>query len=84
MCQIEDFCCQNPLCPDAGIRKKVNLRWHGWSGHKRQIRCLRCMTCMKVFSERKGTVLEHSRLLHILAQPEHPFCSNLNTYSETS
>ncbi len=23
MCQIEDFCCQNPLCPDAGIRKKV-------------------------------------------------------------
>ena len=22
--------------------------------------------------------------LHILAQPEHPFCSNLNTYSETS
>ncbi len=62
MCQIEDFCCQNPLCPDAGIRKKGNLRWHGWSGHKRQIRCLRCMTCMKVFSERKGTVLEHSRL----------------------
>ncbi len=23
-------------------------------------------------------------ILHILAQPEHPFCSNLNTYSETS
>ncbi len=22
--------------------------------------------------------------VHILAQPEHPFCSNLNTYSETS
>lgn len=62
MCLIEDFCCQNPLCRDAGIRKKGNLRWHGWSGHKRQIRCLRCMTCMKVFSERKGTVLEHSRL----------------------
>ena len=24
------------------------------------------------------------RDVHILAQPEHPFCSNLNTYSETS
>jgi len=27
---------------------------------------------------------ELERLVHILAQPEHPFCSNLNTYSETS
>ena len=62
MYQIEDFCCQNPSCPNAGSRGKGNLRWHGWSGHKRQIRCLRCMTCMKCFSERKGTVLEHSRL----------------------
>ncbi len=25
-----------------------------------------------------------NRAVHILAQPEHPFCSNLNTYSETS
>ena len=62
MCQIKDFCCQNPSCPNAGSRRKGNLRWHGWSGHKRQIRSLRCMTCMKCFSERKGTVLEHSRL----------------------
>ena len=62
MCQLEDFCCQNPSCPDAGIRGKGNLRWHGWSGHKRQIRCLHCVACMKCFSERKGTVLEHSPL----------------------
>jgi len=59
---IEDFCCQNPSCPDAGIRGNGNLRWHGWSGHKCQIRCLYCRTCKKCFSERKGTVLEHSRL----------------------
>jgi len=59
---IEIFCCQNPECPDCGIRNKGNLRWHGWSGHSHRIRGLYCRTCGKYFSERKGTVLEHSRL----------------------
>jgi transposase-like protein/IS1 family transposase len=59
---IEIFCCHNPECPDYGIRGKGNLRWHGWSGHSRRIRGLHCRTCGKYFSERKGTVLEHSRL----------------------
>jgi transposase-like protein len=62
MRSLDDFCCQNPLCSDSCIRRKDNLRWHGWSGHKREIRCLRCRTCKKCFSERKGTVLEQSRL----------------------
>ena len=62
MPNLEELCCQNPQCPDAGIRGKGNLRWHGWSGHKRQIRGVFCRTCGKYFSERKGTVLEHSRL----------------------
>ena len=62
MYPLENFCCQNPFCPDVGIRGKGNLRWHGYSGHKKQIRCLFCRTCGKVFSERKGTVLEHCRL----------------------
>ncbi|MBF0136683.1 MAG: hypothetical protein H7833_10190 [Magnetococcus sp. DMHC-1] len=62
MLPLEAFCCQNPDCPDAGIRGKRNLRRHGYSGHKQQIRGLFCKTCRKYFSERKGTVLEHSRL----------------------
>ncbi len=59
---LEIFCCQNPSCPDAGIRGQGNLRWHGYSGHNKLIRCIFCRTCKKYFSERKGTVLEHSRL----------------------
>ena len=62
MLPLEVSCCQNPDCPDAGMRGKGNLRWHGYSGHKRQIRGLFCKTCGKYFSERKGSVLEHSRL----------------------
>ena len=59
---LETFCCQNLDCPDVGLRGKGNLRWHGYRGHKRKIRGLYCKTCGKYFSERKGTVLEHSRL----------------------
>ena len=59
---IEVFCCQNIGCSDFGLRGKGNLRWHGWSGHARRIRGLRCQTCGKYFSERKGSVLEQSRL----------------------
>lgn len=59
---LEIFCCQNPSCPDVGVRGNGNLRWHGYSGHKQLIRGLFCRTCKKYFSERKGTVLEHSRL----------------------
>lgn len=62
MYSLEDYCCHNSSCADAGIRGKGNLRWHGYSGHKRQIRGFTCRTCGKYFSERKGTVLEQSRL----------------------
>jgi hypothetical protein len=60
--QIEVFCCQNQECPDVGLRGKGNLRWHGWSGQAHRIRGLYCRTCKKYFSERKGSVLEQSRL----------------------
>ena len=62
MLPLEVFFCQNLSCPDAGLRGKGNLRWHGYSGQKRQIRGLFCKMYGKYFSERKGTVLEHSRL----------------------
>ena len=59
---IEDFCCQNTECPDHGVRGKGNLKFEGWSGHKRAIRMIRCRTCRAHFSERKGTPLSGSKL----------------------
>jgi transposase-like protein len=61
---IERFCCQNPKCPDQGIRGKGNLSFRGWSGEGRRIRMVYCHTCGAHFSERKGTVLEQARLPH--------------------
>jgi len=59
---LEHFCCQNSDCPAYGLRDHGNLRYEGFSGHKKAIRMIRCKTCMDRFSERKGTVLEHCRL----------------------
>ncbi len=59
---IEQFCCQNLECPDAGLRGKNNLRFQGWSGRGRKIRMIFCRTCGAHFSERRGTVLERGRL----------------------
>ena len=59
---IEQFCCQNKECKDYGIRGKGNLRFRGWSGIGKRIRMIFCCTCEESFSERKGTVLEQSRL----------------------
>src|SRR5512135_3319000 len=59
---IEHFCCQNSQCPDAGRRGHGNLTFRGYSGRTRRIRMVYCRTCKARFSERKGTVLEHSRL----------------------
>ena len=62
MVPIEHFCCQNSHCPDAGVRGGGNLYFRGWSGKGRRIRLVYCRTCKARFSERKGTVLEQSRL----------------------
>lgn len=62
MRQIENFCCQNSSCPDSGVRGKGNLSFCGWSGRGKRIRMIYCHTCKAHFSQRKGTVLEHSRL----------------------
>lgn len=59
---IEHFCCQNSDCSQAGVRGGENLYFRGWSGEGQRIRLVYCRTCKRSFSEREGTVLEHSRL----------------------
>ncbi len=59
---IENLCCQNSRCPDAGCRGQGNLSFQGWSGKTKRIRMVYCRTCKARFSERKGTVLEQARL----------------------
>jgi transposase-like protein len=62
MYPIEQLCCQNPDCPAQGTRAKGNLVFRGWSGKGKRIRMVYCRSCKAHFSERKGTVLEQSRL----------------------
>ena len=59
---IEQLCCQNSQCPEAGRRGLGNLTFRGYSGKTRRIRMVYCRTCKARFSERKGTVLEQARL----------------------
>jgi transposase-like protein len=62
MLSIERLCCQNSHCPDVGLRGHGNLTLRGYSGKGKRIRMVYCRTCEARFSERKGTVLEQSRL----------------------
>ena len=58
---LSAFCCQNPRCPDYGLRGKGNLTAPMRYGPQRR-RLLRCRRCKARFSERKGTPLFDSRL----------------------
>jgi LacI family transcriptional regulator len=64
MDDLDPFCCQNPDCPDYGLRGKGNLRVAFRYGQGKQRRMLACRTCQHRFSERKGTALFGSRLPH--------------------
>lgn len=57
MDDLKSFCCQNPDCPDYGVRGGDNLRVAFRCGQQKQFRCLACRTCQQRFSERKGTAL---------------------------
>ena len=60
--ELDLFCCQNPPCPDYGLRGRGNLRVAFRYGKNRSHRMLACRTCQQRFSERKGTALFGSRL----------------------
>jgi transposase-like protein len=59
---LQNFCCQNPQCPDYGRRGQANLRVAFHYGPAKQRRCLACRTCQHRFSERRGTALFDCRL----------------------
>jgi LacI family transcriptional regulator len=63
MDELDLFCCQNPDCPDYGLRGRGNLRVCFRYG-RQHYRMLACRTCRGRFSERKGTALFGSRLPH--------------------
>ena len=61
---LDLFCCQNPDCPDYGLRRKGNLRICFRYGPGKHKRMLACRTCQTRFSERKGSALFGTRLPH--------------------
>jgi transposase-like protein len=62
MDDLSAFCCQNPDCPDYGLRGQNNLRVAFRYGKQKQRRMLACRSCQHRFSERKGTPLFDTRL----------------------
>ncbi len=62
MDDLSVFCCQNPDCPDHGLRGQGNLRVAFRYGSRKHRRMLACRTCQHRFSERKGTPLFDTRL----------------------
>jgi transposase-like protein len=66
MDDLSRFCCQNPDCPDYGLRGQDNLRV-GFRYGKHRRRMLVCRTCPQRFSERKGTARFGTRLPHAKA-----------------
>ncbi len=62
MDDLNNFCCQNPQCPDYGRRGLGNLRVCFRNGPHKQRRVLACRNCQKRFSERKGTPLYRAKL----------------------
>ena len=62
MDDLQNFCCQNPDCPDYGRRGLANLRVAFRYGPGKQRRMLACRSCRHRFSERTGTPLFDCRL----------------------
>jgi transposase-like protein len=59
---LSRFSCQNPKCPDHGLRARGNLMVGYRYGKDKQHRMLKCLTCRYRFSERKGSLLFGSQL----------------------
>lgn len=56
------FACPNEDCSDFNRFGAGNLSVCEWMGKNKEIRRLYCRTCGHRFSERQGTLLQHSKL----------------------
>jgi hypothetical protein len=56
------FCCPNLDCSLRGQRAAGNLAHRSWTGKDKDIERLRCTECGQEFSERRGTLLQGSKL----------------------
>jgi len=58
---LKYFCCPNEKCSLHGVQGRHNISVRAKSGQN-GIRLLRCRKCNHTFSERRGTVLDNSRI----------------------
>ncbi len=56
------FACPNPDCDDFNRFDAGNLSVVEWTGKRKHIRRLYCSTCGHRFSERRGTLMEYTKL----------------------
>jgi hypothetical protein len=54
--------CPNTVCSLRGQRGAGNIAYRSWTGKNKQIERLRCKACEQEFSERRGTLMEGSKL----------------------
>jgi transposase-like protein len=60
--ELSRFCCQNPDCPQFGVRDPANLSVCDRYGKQNQHRLLYCNVCKARFSEHRGTPFFQTRL----------------------
>jgi IS1 family transposase len=56
------FCCPNPQCALHRQRAQGNIVHRSWTGKDKDIERLRCTQCGQEFSERRGTLMQGSKL----------------------
>ena len=56
------FSCPNLRCPSRGPRGTSHIAHRSWTGTDKHIERLRCKACGQEFSERRGTLMEATKL----------------------
>lgn len=60
--KYSNFCCPNPECSAFEQFGAGNITHRSWTGKNKEIERLRCTPCLTEFSERKGTLMEYTKL----------------------
>ena len=62
MTQYTRFACPNARCSFYAQFNHGNITHRSWGGKNKQIQRLRCTCCHQEFSERKGSIMENSKI----------------------